>query len=66
MTDKPNGLLCITPAQYLTDLNTAKATGARQERALVLSWLRQDWQGADNWGDWFAERIEQDAHKAPA
>jgi hypothetical protein len=32
------------------------------ERAAIVAWLRQDWQGADGWGGWFADRIEAGAH----
>lgn len=35
---------------------------AAEERAKIVAWLRQQWNEDEDWGEWFAERIEDGAH----
>jgi hypothetical protein len=36
--------------------------GRLEERAKIVAWLRQQWNEDEDWGEWFAERIEDGAH----
>lgn len=36
--------------------------GKESERAKIVAWLRQQWNEDEDWGEWFAERIEDGAH----
>jgi hypothetical protein len=36
--------------------------GQTYERKQIVAWLNQDWRGDEQWGEWFAERIEAGEH----
>lgn len=42
-------------------LRTRHMATGREERAKILAWLRQD-RNDDDWGDWFADKIEAAEH----
>jgi hypothetical protein len=43
-------------------IDMAQEAIRRDEREKIVAWLRQEWVEDDDWGDWFAERIEAGAH----
>jgi hypothetical protein len=60
MTDEQIALLGDV-ASRVSDMDACQR-GRIAERFMIVAWLRQEWQGSDSWGEWFADAIEAGEH----